>query len=335
MIGLVEKKLSTLLKSIFKITMTIYVTQGHEKGIGLEIFFKSYSLLSLAQKKSVVLIAFHRTIQEHLKLLSIPSYILNSLNIIEPATSDPKNKDDLSQSMACLLEGISRCKNNNNDVLLTLPTSKDQLTFKGLNYLGHTEFLRFYFQKPYLPMSFIGPKNLIFLLTDHIPLNTVGDQANHQSLDELFLKSQTAIEGFKNLFPSIHTIAFSGINPHCGEGGLLGNEDQIIQKLKIKLQNKLSFTIEGPLPGDTLHLSGKHSINSHVLAYYYHDQGLSFFKSNNGFIGINVTFGLPFLRLSVDHGTAFPLFGKSIADISSMIYIFHFLLNGDRSNGKK
>lgn len=291
--------------------MKIYVTQGHENGIGIEIFLKSFAVLSKTKKERIVFIGYRSSLLKTLTVCKIPDIIIRDLNVIEPDTFV------FSESLSSLLMGMKLTTKD--DILITQPTTKDQLFFDNKHHLGHTEFFRYFYKNQNIPMSFIGLQSNTMLLTDHTALKDV----IHLTENEIVEKVKTSLIGFHHLNPKLKDVYFSGINPHAGEGGLLGIEDGVISLAIQRLTKELSnFHFHGPLSGDTLHLN--RSENS-LLVYAYHDQGLAYFKSQNGLLGINTTFGLPYLRLSVDHGTAFNLYGKNLADFSSMMFLFDFV----------
>jgi 4-hydroxythreonine-4-phosphate dehydrogenase len=289
----------------------IYVTQGHERGIGLEIFLKSFLLLTSSQQKKVCLITSQTAFDDNLKACGFKSSHFKNLNL-DIVSDTPTG------STSSLLKVLSLIKPS--DILVTLPTSKDQLNLNGQNCAGYTEFFRKYFSSKDISMCFKGIHQNVLLATDHISLAKVST-----TIDENLIvnKSIQTIECFEKYFYSIEELIFSGINPHVGENGLLGSEDNVIapaiQKLKLKYPQK---NFIGPVSGDTLHMHESTS-KKQLQVYMYHDQGLSTFKSKHGLIGLNVTMGLPFLRLSVDHGTAFDLYGKNSANISGMIFLFN------------
>lgn len=291
--------------------MIVYVTQGHENGIGIEIFLKAFSLLSKDKKSYVRFIGYKKSINKTLNDNNLPPALLNDLIVIEP------EQFIFSESLSTLLYGMKVCRAS--DILITQPTTKDQIFYDGINHLGHTELFRHFYNESGIPMSFIGPKARALLLSDHLPLKDVPKI----SLELIFKRVKIGIEGFQKCRLQLDEIFLSGINPHAGENGLLGNEDRLITELKTKLSSEFpSLKFFGPVSGDTLHYKAH---NRSLLVYAFHDQGLGYFKSHNGLLGINTTFGLPFLRLSVDHGTAFDLYGKNCADFSSMIYLFDFV----------
>lgn len=291
----------------------IYISQGHEKGIGIEVFFKS--ILSLGKTDKYILVAFKKSIKETLDSLQInhsftdKHLILN--NYLKISVVEPTFKD--SETISCLNYCLDIIKSN--DVLFTLPSSKDQFISNGIQYNGHTEYFRKHFKIEDLSMFFNLNDSNVLLLSDHIPLNKVSSYFT----EELIINKVQHCLNFKE-FKDIY---FSGINPHAGEDGLLGKEDEVITNVINKLRKiHKNVNFYGPLSGDTLffnkHLNG-------LLVYSFHDQALAAFKTHNKLFGANITLGMPFVRYSVDHGTAFELFGKNIADYRGCLNILRNL----------
>lgn len=288
----------------------IYVTQGHESGIGLEIFLKSFLLLSKKDKNSIRLIVCKDHLKKNLLDLNFKKENFRDLHIIENIPSTGLASSD------SLLTALGLIKND--DILVTLPTSKDQLIFEKQKKAGYTEFFRSYFRNDNISMTFKGLSQNVLLITDHIPLREVALKIDANLIKE---KTRITLENFKKYFYSFDEIIFSGINPHAGENGILGNEEKHIVTAISDLTNIYGDIFQGPFSGDTLH-HHFHKDKRQLMVYMSHDQGLAQFKAQYGLIGLNITLGLPFLRLSVDHGTAFDLYGKNKANISGMIYLF-------------
>lgn len=280
----------------------IYICSGHENGIGLEVFLKSVILLTKEEQKKIVLFVYESALKKNLAFLKVSASYLKEINIrfIEKK---------INQTVDSLLLAMKECKEE--DVLVTLPSSKDQFVLDGISLNGYTEFFRHFYKNNFLPMVFKSPNTNILLVTDHIPLSSVPTVI---TTDLILKKINIAIDGFLKYFSPLDEIYYAGVNPHAGENGLIGSEE-------LKLLLPKQYKIIGPLPGDTLHFYQNLHKNQ-LFVYSYHDQALSRFKSENGVIGLNITFGLPFLRLSVDHGTAFNLYGKNSSNISGMVYLF-------------
>jgi 4-hydroxythreonine-4-phosphate dehydrogenase len=291
----------------------IYITQGHEKAIGLEVFLKSFLLLGLEQQKKISLVTFKDTLIDNLNHLGM-TYSFNEeslfyngshLKVIVP------KKNKLPQSTECLNEALSNI--NEADILLTLPTSKDQLIHEDGLCKGYTEYLRTHYKNANLCMVFKAFKQNTLLITDHIPLNEVSKTINKDLIKSKIL---TTLEYYKKYFQVIDEVIVSGINPHCGEGGLLGLEDKCIEEAL----KEVDVRSIGPVSGDTLHFYKNSKLNQ-LNVYMFHDQGLPIFKNEFKTIGLNITMGLPFIRMSVDHGTAFDIYGKGIADYTGCYYM--------------
>jgi 4-hydroxythreonine-4-phosphate dehydrogenase len=285
--------------------MKVFVTQGHEKGIGLEVFFKTCLMSAPSDLSKLVLLAYPSAIHKTLRTIKVP-YTLTDSFVKLGGLKIPielLNKTEYSESFTALKEGMRLSERGG--VLFTLPTSKDQFP----NSAGHTEFFRAHYHKPELGMFFSSPKLNVLLLSDHIPLSAVAKTLSAELLES---RLKEAIQTLTQWNRPIKKILISGFNPHAGEGGLIGTEDDRIKTCIKHLSRFTPFEMSGPLPGDTMLLEQR-SVHD-LLVYVYHDQGLAAFKGLQGLIGANITLGLPYPRISPDHGTSFGLFGKNIAD---------------------
>lgn len=287
----------------------IHVTQGHENSIGLEVFLKSFLLLSPKEQSQFILHCNESAWFEYIKLLNFKETSFSQLKKVFSEGELPS-----SSSLISALEALKAKK----DILLTLPTSKDQLKYKDKFCAGYTEFLRHYFERPDISMLFASPTKRIVLMSDHIPLKEVPHYLNSQRIVN---KITSTLEGHNKYFYSFDEVIISGINPHAGEGGILGDEEKEIKNAIIYLKEKFpTIQFIGPLPGDTLHMLNDQK-KKQLFVYMHHDQGLATFKQEFGLIGLNISLGLPFLRMSVDHGTAFSLYGKNHAHYMGCHYM--------------
>ena len=293
----------------------IYVSQGHEHSISLEIFFKSFLMLSQKEREQFVLVVEKNVFDYQVKCLKIGS-VLKDLQCIFIDNQPPLSTLSLEK---CLKEICS------SDVLITLPTSKEQLIFESKTVAGHTDFFRKYFKKNSITMTFMGGNNLMVLITDHIPLHAVPGQITEELI---YNKVQIVLQEWKRYFSPVREVLFAGINPHAGESGLLGKEDIKITNVIKKLNESFSIKFSGPFSADGLSLKKKE--DNSMMVFMYHDQGLSWFKERYGFMGLNITLGLPFLRFSVDHGTAFDLYGKNQAYYLGCFYLLKESLKAQR-----
>lgn len=289
----------------------IIVTQGHQAGIGLEVFLKSILVGSTVLAKKIKLIAYKKSVEASLQSLNLPYQISEDFLTVAHRKISTLwlTEVEFSESFSALRKGMELCEEDGH-ILFTLPTSKDQ--FPGFN--GHTEFFRSFYQLPELGMFFASPDLKVLLLSDHIPLREV--PLLTESI--IFQRLQQAIEQLQEWKKTIHRIWVAGINPHAGEGGLIGNEDAKITAALKKLKPQIKFSLHGPIPGDTMLVLQKSADD--LFVYPYHDQGLAVFKGLQGFIGANITLGLAYPRLSPDHGTSFALYGQNKADYRGCAY---------------
>ncbi len=201
------------------------------------------------------------------------------------------------------------------DVLVTAPISKDAMSKVGFKFPGHTEYLADLAGQEDALMLMIAPSLRVGLVTTHIPLKDVSSTITmNRVIDKIRAFSASLKKDFGIQRPKI---AVLGINPHAGENGKMGTEEQesILPAIqKVKEEGILAF---GPFPADGFFGSSARSSYDGVLAMY-HDQGLSAFKALSFDEGVNFTAGLPIIRTSPDHGTAFDIAGKNIASGDSM-----------------
>ena len=285
----------------------IHICPGHEHSISLEILLKSLAHLTPCEIQQIILHVEPNSLAATCQLLNLDTQGVQ-LRICDGRPTI---------STATLLNALQEL-DPNQDLLITLPTTKDQLIWQNQKMKGYTEFLRHYFNNPNLVMCFQGVNELILLITDHIPLRLVSTTVTAQLIRE---KVQLFLTTSPKFLPPIQRILFSGLNPHAGENGLLGDEDQEIVLAIHHLQRQFPHIImEGPYSGDALGFYQHNQLNN-LLVYMYHDQGLSYFKGKHGIQGCNLTIGLPFLRMSTDHGVASDLYGKNSADYRGLLYV--------------
>lgn len=299
----------------------IHISQGHEESIGLEVLLKSILTIPSKYLNQLKLHCYKDTLIKHLEIINIDHKITDNQLIINNRIIALKllKNTNLSQTLTSLDSAIDEC--GTEDVLLTLPSSKDQFVKDNYNNNGHTEYFRNVYKDSNLSMAFVGPLNNILLLTDHIPVSEISKSINTNMIIEKTSKVLDNIHSIRE----VNRVLFSGINPHCGEEGLMGSEEKHIEEAIKHLSHKYSnIDFIGPISGDTIQFIPTDKTD--LLVYSAHDQGLAPFKTVNGLLGINVTFGLPFLRVSPDHGTAFYLYGKNEANYQGMLFVLNKIL---------
>lgn len=206
--------------------------------------------------------------------------------------------------------------------LLTLPLSKEWVKKAGYtDFRGHTESLADFFARETF-MMMTGPRWKVVPLTTHVPLKDVVTELKRFPWESF----ARALESSK--FSKKKKIGFLGLNPHAGEGGKIGGEEIEILKPAMEFLSLRGWKVEGPLSADSAFLPGTPKVD--LILACYHDQGLIPFKLLEGKKGINRTLGLDFRRVSPDHGTAFGIAGKGIADPTSVLSCLEILTEGTK-----
>jgi 4-hydroxythreonine-4-phosphate dehydrogenase len=223
-------------------------------------------------------------------------------------------------ALAWLSDGAQRCLRFELDALVTAPVNKEAILRSGQPFIGQTEFLSKLSGATETAMMLLGHDDRgrwlrVALATTHVPLKLV---SFHLTAEKVARAVTLAAKACQDLGLPRQRIAVCGLNPHAGEGGELGNEEQTIITPVLDSLREQGLDVAGPLPADTLfHEAYKGSFDAVVAMY--HDQGLVALKMVAFESGVNWTLGLPFIRTSPDHGTAYGIAGKNIADPSSMI----------------
>ncbi len=215
-----------------------------------------------------------------------------------------------------ILECADACIRGRLDAMVTAPLNKKFLQEAGYAYPGHTEFLAHLSGASEVAMAFLTDRLKIVLATIHISLRAVVESLTQ---DLIYRKLRIILTEFPRLGLPCSRVAVAGLNPHAGEAGLMGTEESEILEPAIARARRdfPESAISGPLPADTLFYRA-YSGEFDVVLAMYHDQGLAPIKLVGFGESVNVTLGLPFVRTSVDHGTAYDIAGKGIARHDSM-----------------
>jgi 4-hydroxythreonine-4-phosphate dehydrogenase len=196
--------------------------------------------------------------------------------------------------------------------LVTAPVSKAAWALAGIPWRGHTEYLESLY--PGAIMSFWSDRLRVALLSHHLPLREALEKIRERILLEFF---RSLARSARRLPDPPQEFLVAGLNPHAGEGGLLGIEEEREVRPAVEKARREGLPFSGPFPPDTVFLHATDRAEAMAVALY-HDQGLIPFKLEAFSTGVNVTLGLPFARTSPDHGTAFDIAGRGTADPSSM-----------------
>lgn len=303
----------------------IAITTGDPAGIGPEITAKALRFYPLNQEVCWVVYGRIPKLEDGNKIIKIErveeAVKPSQAYWLEIDDKDVKSAEPSQKSGKVAWQILNRCmqdiKAKQIDAVVTAPVSKAQIQKLHPQFIGHTEFFaRKSATKPVI-MSFWGPSFNISLLSTHIALQDIPQifqpKQIQQKLRLIYNETEKFAPGSK--------YALLAPNPHAGEQGAFGQQEA---KLKVILENLSTqgIIIDGPFPADTFF--ARKAENYDMIISAYHDQGLIPFKQISGNKGVNVTLGLPFLRTSVDHGTAFDIAGKGIASEESLESAMHF-----------
>lgn len=213
-----------------------------------------------------------------------------------------------------IVAGIKLAKDGRAAGIVTAPIHKEALCAAGLDFPGHTEMLAEFGGADRVAMMLANEEVRTVLVTIHCSLRDAIERADHAAQMSAI---RLAHEGCRALGIEKPRVAVAGLNPHAGEGGLFGREEIEIIAPAIKAACGEGIDASGPWPGDTVFMQARRDRFDVVVAQY-HDQGLISVKYLGVEKGVNITLGLPFVRTSPDHGTAFDIAGKGIADATSL-----------------
>ena len=214
-----------------------------------------------------------------------------------------------------LLRAVSDAKAGRIDAIATAPINKEAFAAAGLPWRGHTELLAHLTGASRFAMMFYAEALRVVLATVHIPLAEVPRQLTRERMEEVVTLTAEELPRFGH---SRARLAVAGLNPHAGEHGVIGTEEETVLRPAIENCRGRGIAVDGPFPADTVFLRAIRGEFDAVVACY-HDQGLIPVKMAAFGKAVNVTLGLPIIRTSVDHGTAFDIAGRGVADPSSMI----------------
>jgi 4-hydroxythreonine-4-phosphate dehydrogenase len=231
----------------------------------------------------------------------------------KPGQLEPANSRYVLRTLELAADG---CMRDIFAAMATAPVHKGVINDAGIPFTGHTEFLADRSRTPRVVMMLVGGGMRVALATTHLALRDVPAAITRESLVEtLKILRHDLIERFGIREPRV---LVAGLNPHAGESGHLGREEIEVIAPALEALRTAGYRLAGPLPADTLFHPERLREADAVLAMY-HDQGLPVLKHASFGAGVNVTLGLPFVRTSVDHGTALDLAGTGRADIGSLL----------------
>lgn len=323
-----------MLKKDKKSKLLIGITMGDPCGIGPEIILKSLNSPSIRRSAHYVIIGNQRVFDLTARELDLPvsyqeisqlpdkdsTYPVSLINMGDVNPGLMKQKKPTAEggdlSVQCVIRGINLALSGHIDALVTAPICKEAIHLGGYGYPGHTEMLQIFSGAKHVVMLMVGGKLRVAFATTHIALKdvpqsiTVDNILGTITITDNHLKQYFGIKKPK--------IAVCGLNPHAGEEGIFGDEERKVIIPAVEKARKKGIDCDGPVSADTIYYKALKGACDVVVAIY-HDQGAIPLKLHAFETGVNMTLGIPFIRTSPDHGTAYDIAGKGIANPHSMM----------------
>ncbi len=314
-----------------KSKIKIGISQGDINGIGYEVIMKTLNDPRILEMCTPVVYGSPKVAAYHRKALNMESFNFNTIR--KASEADPRKSNIINcvddnirvelgkisdvageASYMALDAAVNDLKAGEIDALVTAPISKDNIQSEKFNFPGHTEFLAEQFNTDNYIMLMVSEMMKIGVVTTHVPLAKVPSLITKEAIvKKLRIISSSLEQDFSIKKPRI---AVLGLNPHSGDGGLLGSEEKEIIIPAIEMAKEEGILAIGPYPTDGFFGSGDYTRFDAILAMY-HDQGLTPFKVISFERGVNYTAGLPIIRTSPAHGTAFDIAGEGKASPDS------------------
>ncbi|MCX8071899.1 MAG: 4-hydroxythreonine-4-phosphate dehydrogenase PdxA [Candidatus Binatia bacterium] len=314
----------------------IAITMGDPAGVGPEVILKALRQPRVRRSLEPLLVGVPTVFVECARRYGWPLHLepypragrtrKGSLLVKEISTSGPlplpgarlraaERRQCGDTSYRAVAAAVELVRRNEAAALVTAPIAKAHWAAAGYDVPGHTELLAQLAGNVPVRMMMAGARLRVVLMTTHVPLAEVPRRLDRDIVEATIRITHRALQQQFGL-PSPR-LALAGLNPHAGEGGLFGREDEEILRPAVARAQRRGIKIAGPLPADTVFFQAYHGAYDAVLCPY-HDQALAPFKLVHFHDGVNVTLGLPFIRTSPDHGTAFDIAGQNRADPRSM-----------------
>lgn len=313
--------------------LKIGITVGDINGIGLEVIIKSLLNTSIIDYFTPIVYGNSKVASFHRKAIGVNDFsfqIINSPDQANPKRSNLINcwQDDVKITLGeqneiggkyaylSLEKATEDLLAGHLDALVTAPINKTNIQQEGFQFPGHTEYLQQKSGASDVLMFMVSDELKIGVVTGHIPLKDVASNITKEAIVKKLKMMRDSLKA--DFWIQKPKIAVLGLNPHAGDSGLLGTEDDEIIRPAIQQANDEGVFCFGPYPADGLFAAEAYTKFDAVLAMY-HDQGLIPFKHIASRTGVNFTSGLPFVRTSPDHGTAYDIAGKNVASNDSFL----------------
>lgn len=335
------------MESLYKIG----ITHGDINGIGYEVIIKALADTKMMEVCTPIVYGLAKVATFHRKAINLGDFSFQFIKDADQAVNKKPNLINLQDTEVKIELGNSTTiagnlaelslraatkdlKNNKINAIVTAPINKENIQSEKFKFSGHTEYFSNEFSSSNSLMMMVDDLLKVAFVSNHTPVKKVLAEITTQKIvDKLTILHQSLVQDFLCTNP---TIAVLALNPHAGDNGLLGKEEQEIIIPAIQQATDKKMNVFGPFPADGFFASGRYKKFSAVLAMY-HDQGMIPFKLLAGETGVNYTAGLPIVRTSPAHGTAYDIAGKNVAIAQSMrnaIYLAVDILR-NRNNSKK
>lgn len=325
--------------------LKIGLTHGDFNGISYEVMMKALNDKRMLELFTPIIYGSSKIASYYRKMLDLTDVNLNLIkkvdyanpkraNIINVTNEEIKiETGKISQAAGemaylALEKAIDDLKWDKLDALVTLPISKSNIQSEKFNYRGHTDYLAEKFSVENYLMLMVSENLRVGMITGHIPLSEVPGKINEELILQMIRVMELSLKQDFNIRRP--KIAVLGLNPHAGDNGLIGSEENEIIKPAIQKANDENILTFGPYPADSFFASTNYRNFDGILAMY-HDQGMTPFKSLAFESGVNFTAGLPIIRTSPAHGTAFDIAGKNIASPDSLMQAIFLAIDINRN----
>ena len=309
----------------------VAITHGDTNGIGYEIIFKTFAEPAMLELCTPIIYgspkvaAYHRNalgIQANFTIINkVEDAVDGKVNLLTTFDEDVKvdmgqpSKEAGTAALKALDRAMEDYKAGGYDVLVTAPINKNDIQSDGFRFCGHTEYIQEKVGEGKKALMILAGNSLrVALVTTHLPIAEVASAITKEAIVEKCTIFNEALRRDFNV--SAPRIAVLSLNPHAGDGGVIGNEEENVIKPALDELEAAGVKAFGPFAADGFFGQGMYTAFDGVLAMY-HDQGLAPFKTIVGGEGVNITAGLPIVRTSPDHGTAYDIAGKGVADETS------------------
>jgi 4-phospho-D-threonate 3-dehydrogenase / 4-phospho-D-erythronate 3-dehydrogenase len=309
----------------------ILISMGDPAGIGPEVIVKCLAKVGHRENLEPIIVGERDILEETAKALGLKLAFcpddsprqaqgrikVRSMDLARSGDFEPGKVSAVCGNAAYhyFAHAVETCLAGEAHAILTAPIHKEAMNLAGHHYVGHTDILEKMTGAETVIMALVHPKVIVSHVTDHVSLRHALDAITIPRIMDVVKLTWETLVATRTQTPRI---ALAGVNPHAGENGLFGREEIEILRPAMEALRAEGFPTFGPLPGDTVFLQALQGRFDAVLAMY-HDQGFGPMKTVDMANGVNCTLGLPFVRTSPDHGTAFEIAGLGVAEPDSMI----------------